>query len=50
MIDAGLFNVMKGKGQPIARDPEAGNPHIGKLSAQGRSTPLTKLENGELLM
>ncbi|WRT63335.1 uncharacterized protein IL334_000240 [Kwoniella shivajii] len=33
--EAGFFNVTKGKGKPIPKDPEAGNPH---------------LEMGELLM
>ncbi|WVR03189.1 hypothetical protein IAU60_000180 [Kwoniella sp. DSM 27419] len=33
--EAGFFTVTKGKGKPIPRDPEAGNPH---------------LETGELLM
>ena len=28
MADAGLLKVTKGLGQPIPKDPEAGNPHI----------------------
>lgn len=45
--DAGFFNINQGKGKPIPRDPEAGNPHIGT-----RITCIVELtaETGELLM
>ena len=31
-VEAGFFKITNGKGKPIPRDPEAGNPHLGQLA------------------
>ena len=39
--EAGSFKITNGKGKPIPRDPEAGNPHLGACLSSVRKNLLT---------